>query len=227
MAAEALEALCQGLDDARINQQHIKIIIASFLNCTLEFFDFYIVGFVLAFIVGPWKLTYGQSSIVLWSAGLGSVFGAFSFGAIADQIGRKRTMVAAVLMLSIPTGLLYFTPERNWIYFTIFRFLVGVGVGGLVTVILPVLQECVPSRYRGVISGCVLSSAVVGTLIASLAAAYLSHITGWRGLFVIPFVAAFFTLAVPVTRTFAAVTLASDAAVRTRHPSCSRCGLFR
>jgi putative MFS transporter len=194
MATKELKVLLQELDQANINKQHIKIIVASFLNCTLEFFDFYIVGFVLAFIVGPWKLTYGQSSLVLWSAGLGAVFGAFSFGALADRIGRKATMVAAVLTFSVPTGLLYFTPEGNWIYFTACRFTVGVGVGGLVTVLIPVLQECVPARYRGVISGCVLSSAVMGTLIASISAGYLTPLIGWRGLFVIGFAAALLTL---------------------------------
>jgi putative MFS transporter len=38
----------------------------------------------------------------------------------------------------------------------------------------------------------------MGTLIASLAAGYLTHIIGWRGLFIIPFVAAFFTLILQV-----------------------------
>jgi putative MFS transporter len=194
MATKELPALFQELNNSSINKQHIKIIVASFLNCMLEFFDFFVVGFVLAFIVRPWGLSFGQSSIVLWSAGLGSVLGGFFYGWVADRVGRKPTMMATVLTFTIPTGLLFFTPEGNWIYFTVCRFLVGVGVGGLVTVVMPVLQECVPSRYRGVISGITLSSAVMGTLTASLCAGYLSQIIGWRGLFLIPVAGAIVTL---------------------------------
>jgi MFS transporter, putative metabolite:H+ symporter len=54
MATKELTVLFQELDHANLNKQHLKICIASFLNCLLEFFDFFIVGFVLAFIVKPW-----------------------------------------------------------------------------------------------------------------------------------------------------------------------------
>ena len=198
MAIKELTVLFQELEHSEINKQHMKIIIASLLGCMLEFFDFFIVAFVLAFIVTPWKLTFGQSAIVLWSAGLGAVIGGFFFGWIADHIGRRPTMIATVLTFSLPTGLLYFTPEGNWIFFSICRFVVGLGVGGLVSVDLPVLQEFVPSRYRGAITGIVLSSVTVGVLIASLAAGYLSPMIGWRGLFIVGLAPALFTLVIRV-----------------------------
>jgi len=43
----------------------------------LDFFDFFLIGYVLAFIVGPWNLTFDQSAMVLVSSGLGAVPGAF------------------------------------------------------------------------------------------------------------------------------------------------------
>jgi len=39
--------------------------LAAILGDLLDFFDYYLIGFVLAFIVGPWKLTYGESAIIL------------------------------------------------------------------------------------------------------------------------------------------------------------------
>ena len=35
-----------------------RIIIAAILGDMLEFFDYFLIGFVLAFVVGPWKLTF-------------------------------------------------------------------------------------------------------------------------------------------------------------------------
>jgi putative MFS transporter len=46
-----------------------KIVFAAILGDMLDFFDFYLIGFVLAFIVGSWKLTYGQSAMILLSCG--------------------------------------------------------------------------------------------------------------------------------------------------------------
>ena len=46
-----------------------KIVFAAILGDMLDFFDFYLIGFVLAFIVGSWHLTYGQSAMILLSSG--------------------------------------------------------------------------------------------------------------------------------------------------------------
>src|SRR5438034_11676105 len=57
-----------------------RIILAAMLGDMLEFFDYFLIGFVLAFIVGPWKLTYGQSAIILLSSGIGAIMGAWVWG---------------------------------------------------------------------------------------------------------------------------------------------------
>jgi len=54
-----------------------KIIATANLGDMLDFFDFFLIGYVLAFIVGPWNLTFDQSAMVLVSSGLGAVPGAF------------------------------------------------------------------------------------------------------------------------------------------------------
>src|SRR5712691_8652722 len=114
-----------------------------------------IIGFVLAFRIGPWKLTFGQSAIVLLSSGVGAIIGAYVWGWLADRIGRRKVFIGTVLNFSIATGLLYFTPDNGWIYLAIMRFFVGVGVGGLYCVDLPLVQEFMPSSKRGWVGGLV------------------------------------------------------------------------
>ena len=87
-----------------------KIIGAAIIGDALEFFDYFLIGFVLAFVIGPWKLTFGQSAIVLMSSGLGAIIGAYVWGWLADRIGRRKVFIGTVLNFSIATGLLYFTP---------------------------------------------------------------------------------------------------------------------
>src|SRR6188768_215529 len=80
------------------------------------------------------------SAIVLMSSGLGAIIGAYVWGWLADRIGRRKVFIGTVLNFSIATGLLYFTPDNGWVYLTIMRFFVGVGVGGLYCVDLPLVQ---------------------------------------------------------------------------------------
>ncbi|MGA2990619.1 MAG: MFS transporter [Candidatus Korobacteraceae bacterium] len=182
------------LENSRLTINHYKLITAAVLGDMLEFFDYFIIGFVLAFIVVPWKLSFGQTAIVLLSAGVGSLLGSFYFGWLADRMGRLKVCIITIFTFSVPAGLLYFTPEGNWIFLTVLRFVVGFGVGGLYSVDLPLVQEFVPTRHRGVIGGIVTALIPAGTLLGSVCAAFLTPIIGWRGLFLIGLIPAVLAL---------------------------------
>jgi MFS transporter, putative metabolite:H+ symporter len=53
-----------------------KIIATANVGDMLDFFDFFLIGYVLAFILKDWQITYGQSALILISAGLGLPEGA-------------------------------------------------------------------------------------------------------------------------------------------------------
>jgi putative MFS transporter len=74
-----------------------RIIAAAILGDMLEFFDYFLIGFVLAFIVGPWRLSFGQSAIILLSSGIGAILGAAVWGRLADKIGRRAVFIGTVL----------------------------------------------------------------------------------------------------------------------------------
>ena len=172
-----------------------KIVFAAILGDMLDFFDFYLIGFVLAFIVGSWKLTYGQSAMILLSSGLGAVPGALFWGWLADRIGRRKVFMMTALNFSLATGVMALTPEQGgWIFLTFFRFLVGFGVSGLFAVDLPLVQEFVPTSKRGLVGGIVTSCLPLGSMLGAFLGAYLAPIVGWRGLFVVGLMPALITL---------------------------------
>jgi len=86
------------LDQTRsLTANQMRIIAAAILGDMLEFFDYFLIGFVLAFIVGPWKLSFGQSAINLLSSGIGAILGAAVWGRLADRIGRRAVFIGTVL----------------------------------------------------------------------------------------------------------------------------------
>src|SRR5260221_10146031 len=93
----------------KLTGNQYRIIAAAILGDMLEFFDYFLIGFVLAFIIKPWQLTFGQSAVILLSSGVGAMAGAFFWGSLADRIGRQEVFLATVLHFPHATGLLALT----------------------------------------------------------------------------------------------------------------------
>jgi putative MFS transporter len=182
--------------EQKLTGNQYRIIGAVVLANMMEFFDFFIISFVLAFIIRPWGLTYGQSAIILLSSGAGAILGAFAWGHFADLIGRRTTFIWTVINFSVATGILALTPDHGWLFLTAFRFVAGVGVGGLYSVDLPLVQEFVPTRKRGFIGGLVTCFVPLGLMLGSVVAVWLTPYIGWRGLFAIGLLPAFLVLLV-------------------------------
>lgn len=181
----------------RLTANQWKIFAAVVLGDMLDFFDFFLIGYVLAFVVRSWHLTYGQSAMILLSAGIGAVFGALFWGWMADRIGRRKVFIATALNFSLATGVMALTPaQHGWIFLTVLRFFVGFGVASLFAVDMPLLQEFVPASKRGWISGVSQTLIPLGNLVGAAIGGYLGPLIGWRGLFAIGLVPAAFTLVI-------------------------------
>src|SRR6202158_1627757 len=167
----------------RLTGNQRRIITAAVLGDMLEFFDYFLIGYVVAFIAGPWKLTFGESAVILLSSGFGAMFGAVFYGWLADKIGRRKVFLMTVINFSVATGILTFTPDNAWVFLSFFRFLIGFGVGGLYCVDLPLVQEFVPASKRGLVGGLVTAAVPIGVLLGAALGAYATPYLGWRGLF--------------------------------------------
>lgn len=192
--SKSASELLNRLDHSSMTKNHYKVISAAVLGDLLEFFDFTIISFVLTFILVPWGLNYGSTAMILLSSGVGAIIGAIFWGHVADRMGRRPVFIITVLFFSATTAIMYFTPEGSWQFLTVFRFLTGFGVGGLYSVDLPLVQEFVPSKYRGRVSGIVTAFIPIGTMTASTTAAFLTPMIGWRGLFLLGLIPAALTL---------------------------------
>jgi predicted MFS family arabinose efflux permease len=123
------------------------------------------------------------SMIVGWATG-----GIF-FGMMSDKWGRVKTMVATLLVYSGFTGLSGFS--SSWLDFTIYRFLVGLGVGGMFGAATTLVAESVPGRVRAIALGALQALSALGNIIGSFVSLWinpsapqlLGGYSGWRVLF--------------------------------------------
>jgi MFS transporter, putative metabolite:H+ symporter len=179
----------------RLTRNQWIVVGSAALGGMLEFLDGYIIAFVLAFIIGPWKLQYGQAAVVLMSSGVGSLLGSCIWGQLADHIGRRATFAATILTCSLASLALALTPEGDWIKLTVLRFIVGVGIGGFFVPMM-LVQEFLPLRRRGQACGLVSAVTAGGLVLGALSGSFLAPLLGWRGMFLVGALPVFFGVAV-------------------------------
>ena len=133
---------------------------------------------------------------------LGWATGGILFGIMSDRLGRVKTMAAALLTYSIFTGLS--GVAVSWTDFMIYRFIVGLGVGGLCGAATTLIAETVPDGFRPLALGALQFLAIFGNMGGSFVSYYIQPgaedflfgYAGWRVLFFVGILPAF--LVVPI-----------------------------
>src|ERR1700681_4755166 len=97
----------------RLTSNQWKLIITGNLADLLGVFDFFLIGYVLAFISKEWQLTYWQGAVILLSSGIGAVPGAFFWGWVADKIGRRKVFIALRSMSRWPPASCISRPDQT------------------------------------------------------------------------------------------------------------------
>ncbi len=129
---------------------------------------------------------------------IGWGIGGLIFGALGDKFGRARMLTLTILIYSVFTGLSYFSHTKT--DFTIFRFLTGIGVGGVFGLAVALIAETVPSGARAQCLGLLQILSTIGNITAGFAkmgidALEANHTitagSGWRWMFLIGAVPAF------------------------------------
>src|SRR5215468_5166043 len=129
-------------------------------------------------------------SITLLGWGIGGIVG----GLLADYIGRKRTMIFAILAYSVTTGLTAIS--FDWISFAILRFLVGIAIGSEWATGSSMMAELWPDHARGRGAGLMQCGIGIGNFVASFVWLYVSALgpDSWRYLYLIGVLPALLTL---------------------------------
>jgi MFS family permease len=106
-------------------------------------------------------LNYAVAAMMI---GWGS--GGILFGVLSDKWGRVKTMVLTLLVYSGFTGLSGFA--HSWVEFTVFRFLVGLGVGGMFGAATTLVAESVPGGFRSIALGSLQALSAMGNITGTL-----------------------------------------------------------
>lgn len=135
-------------------------------------------------------IKYGGYATSIFVAGWAT--GGLIFGAVGDRIGRAKTLTLTVLIYSVCTGLSAFS--KGWIDFASYRFLTGLGVGGVFGLAVALVADTLPDTARAGALGSLQALSAVGNITAGLVSMYMGSLeaaktiepgTAWKYMFLV------------------------------------------
>src|SRR3989440_8807688 len=171
-----------------------RAFVAAALGWMLDSFDVMLYAMVLAALIEDptLHLSLGMAGVLNSVTLLAAAGGGIAFGVIADRIGRKRALMAAVLIFSIFTAACGFA--QSAVQLAVFRILLGLGMGGEWATGAALVSETFPARHRGKALAFVQSAWAIGYGLAALVHLIVMPIWGWRGVFFVGVLPALFTM---------------------------------
>ncbi|MCU1514269.1 MAG: permease [Microbacteriaceae bacterium] len=159
-----------------------RVILASLIGTSIEFYDFYVYAtaavlvFPALFFPNQDPATALLSSFASFGAAfIGRPLGSILFGHFGDRIGRKTTLIAALLTMGVATFLIGCLPGAStpgWTFLapallTLFRFAQGIGLGGEWSGAALLATENAPEGKRAIFGTFPQLGAPIGFIIAN------------------------------------------------------------
>ena len=196
----------ENLENNHVHSNMRKVALTALAGTSIEWYDFFLYGaaaaliFPTAFFGEVPATTALILSLLTFAAGfIARPIGGIIFGHFGDKIGRKKTLISALMLMGISSTLIGLLPTYAMIgalapiLLTILRFAQGLAIGGQWGGAMLLVTESAPSDQRGYYGAFAQAGAPIGVILANLALIITSALVsdeffntwGWR----IPFLA--------------------------------------
>lgn len=162
------------------------------LGWMLDAFDVMLFALVLPAVTIDLGLSKAQGGLLGSVTLIAGAAGGIAFGWIADRFGRQRAMMLSVALYSIFTATCGLAGSLA--AFVVYRVMLGFGMGGEWSSGAALVSESWPSEHRGKALGFMQSGWAIGYALAALVAGLVQPAFGWRAVFFVGVLPAFFTL---------------------------------
>ena len=194
------------IKDESLETNMRKVALTALAGTSIEWYDFFLYGaaaaliFPTAFFGAATPNTALILSLLTFAAGfIARPIGGIIFGHFGDRIGRKKTLVIALMLMGVSSTLIGLLPTYAMIgitapiLLTLLRFAQGLAIGGQWGGAMLLVTESAPPDKRGYYGAYAQAGAPVGVILANLAFITISALVseeffntwGWR----IPFLA--------------------------------------
>jgi MFS family permease len=172
--------------------QQRRALVAAALGWMLDAFDVMLYALVVSRIMLDLNMGKPMAGLLNTLTLLASGIGGVLFGFIADRVGRTRALMGSILTYSVcsfASGL-----STSILMLAIFRFILGLGMGGEWNTGATLVAETWPDHLRARALALVQSSWAIGYALAAIVAGVMLRYTNWRYVFFVGILPALVTL---------------------------------
>lgn len=177
------------IESARFGWMTAGIALMMIVIMLADGYDLFLMGHVGNHLVADWGVSRADLGPINTAGLLGMAVGSTGLGWLGDRIGRKRSYFTCLVFLFIGSVLCYLTARTGTPQnaaetigrMTTWRFVTGLGMGGITPLATTLISEWTATRVRSVVVALVISAVPVGGSLAGLA---IRHVE-WERMFLI------------------------------------------
>ena len=176
------------IDHAQLKAIHWRVILLSALIIIFDGYDLVIYGVALPKLMVEWQIDTITAGFLGSIALFGMMFGAIIFGSLSDKLetygfSRKKLIILCICLFSSFTFLCGYASNPQ--SFGIFRFLAGLGLGGVMPNVIALMTEYAPKKLRATLVSLMFSGYAVGGMCSALLGMWLVPQYGWKIMFLL------------------------------------------
>ena len=166
-----------------MEKRHLYALIGAMGAWTMDAMDVLLYVMSLTTIMKEFQISMAMggmlASVTLFSSALGGI----AFGVLADKIGRKKSLLIAISIYTVCTGLSAMAHSVTEL--AIYRTILGLGMGGAWAAGALLVNETWPSEHRGKASGFMQAGWALGYMLAAVLSGLILSQYSWRVLFLV------------------------------------------
>ena len=181
--------------------QRWRVLGATFLSYFYDSYDLIILSIAMPVIISFLDISLTEGGLLSSFSMIGAMLGSMIMGVIAENKGRKFTLILCLVWFGIATIPVIFI--QNFEAWLILRLICGIGIGGVWGPCVALLTHHWKAKYRARANSFMLSTFAIGGVVAAILGRFTLSMD-WRILFLIGatsiFVAIYVFFAVPDDR---------------------------
>lgn len=162
------ESVSDILNDAPLGLFHLRAVVTAGMGFFTDAYDLFIIGAALVLIKAQWAPSKYMLGLLGSTALIAAFVGAMVFGRLADKYGRKRIYGLEAALMAAGAIASAFSPSIVWLL--VFRFVMGIGIGGDYPVSAVLMSEYANKHDRGKLVGMVFSMQALGLVAGPIVA---------------------------------------------------------
>jgi len=161
--------------------RQILAIAMTVLLIALDGFDVLAISFASPGIAKEWGIDRAALGFVLSMEIIGMALGSITLGNVADRIGRRPTILSCLVVMTV--GMFLAMTATSVVTLSLFRFVTGIGIGGVLAATNALAAEFASNRRRNLCVTLMAAGYPLGAVGGGIIATYLLAGGNWRPVF--------------------------------------------